>query len=259
MSEKTLRLTRHENLALIEINRPEVLNALDMRTLRELLSTFSMLREDESVHGVLLTGSGESFAAGSDLNKIRNLSPIDATRLAELGQSVGAAMERLGKPLLAAVDGYALGAGLELALACDFILASDRAVLGFKEIEYGIVPGFGGTQRLARLVGKSKAKEMIFSGLTVDAAEARRIRLVNQVYPAQQLRQQALELLRTICSRGRLSLKLAKEVIDAGSDVNLAAACLMERDAFAVCFATEDQKEGMGAFVEKRPAKFKGR
>ncbi len=254
-----IRIVRQEHLAVIEIDRPRVFNSVDSATLKELQRAFQELRHDTQAHGVLLTGAGESFAAGADLTEIRELTPLEATRFAELGQSVCLAMERLGKPLLAAVSGYVLGAGLELALACDFILCGDDAHLGFKEIEYGIIPGFGGTQRLPRRVGKSKAKELIFTGTVVDAAEALRIRLVNRVYPVAQLRTAALELLATICSRGLLSLRLAKEVIDAGCDINLAAACQMERDAFAVCFSTEDQKEGMGAFVEKRKARFKGR
>ena len=254
-----VNVSREGSLAIVELNRPAVLNAVGTRTLEQLLDAFRMLREDEGVHGVLLTGAGSVFAAGADLVEIAGLPPLEATRFAELGQTVCLAMERLGKPLLAAVSGYVLGAGLELALACDFILAAEDAVFGFKEIEYGIIPGFGGTQRLPRLVGKSKAKELLFTAATVDAAEALRLRLVNRVYPAAQLRRGAPSLLRTIVSRGRLSLRPAKEVIDAGSDINLAAACLMERDAFAVCFATEDQKEGMGAFVEKRKARFKGK
>lgn len=259
MPYQHILVTRQERLAVVEINRPQVFNSLAGQTLRELSRVFQELRHDEQVHGVLLTAAGQHFAAGADLAEIRELSPLEATRFAELGQSVCLAMERLGKPLLAAVSGYVLGAGLELALACDFILCGANAKLGFKEIEYGIIPGFGGTQRLPRRVGKSKAKELIFTGALIDAEEALRIRLVNRVYPVEQLRGEALDLLATICSHGLLSLKLAKEVIDAGSDIDLAAACLMERDAFAVCFSTEDQKEGMGAFVEKRKARFKGR
>lgn len=258
MSASHLRLQRHGNLAVLTLTRPEVRNALATQTLLELRDSFNALRDDESVHGVLLRGE-QDFAAGADLAEIRDLTPLQATRFAELGQSLCLSMERLGKPLLCAASGYTLGAGLELALACDFILAADTAVFGFKEVEYGIVPGFGGTQRLPRRVGKAKAKEMIFSAETIDANEALRCRLVNRVLPVAELHAAALELLGTICSRGRYSLRLAKEVIDAGSDINLAAACLLERDAFAVCFATEDQKEGMGAFVEKRQPQFKGR
>ncbi len=259
MKYKDIQIARQDSLAVIEINRPDVLNALRTRTLEELHGAFRALREAEDVHGVLLRGAGANFAAGADLREIRDLSPLEATRFAELGQSLVLAMERLGKPLLAAVRGHALGAGLELALGCDFIVAGEDAVFGFKEIEYGIIPGFGGTQRLPRLIGKSRAKEMVFTGMTVTAAEAAAMRLVNRVYSSAELDTGALALLGTICSRGRYSLRLAKEVIDAGADVNLAAGCLMERDAFAVCFSTEDQKEGMGAFVEKRKARFKGR
>ncbi|HKL48349.1 MAG TPA: enoyl-CoA hydratase-related protein [Desulfuromonadales bacterium] len=259
MTENHVLIHRRDHLVLVEINRPQIFNALDTAALEGLQQIFTDLRHDDSVHGVLLCSAGEHFSAGGDLGELRELTPLQATRFAELGQSVCLAMERLGKPLIAAVSGYALGAGLELALSCDFIIAADDARFGFREIEYGVIPGFGGTQRLPRLVGKSRAKEMIFTGDLIGADEAAGIRLVNQLVPAGRLREAAVERLSTICSRGLVSLKLAKEVIDAGYDINLSTACLMERDAFAVCFSTEDQKEGMGAFVEKRPARFKGR
>lgn len=259
MHRTAIRLQIEENLALVELDRPAVRNALDIASLRRLLDLLTELRQRDEIHGVLLCAGGPDFCAGADLHEIRSFSPLDATRFAELGQAVTIAMERLGKPLIAAVQGHVLGAGLELALAADFIVAAEDARLGFREIEYGIIPGFGGTQRLTRRVGKARAKELIFGATIVDGSEARRIGLVNRIHPADELRAAACELLATICSRGLFSLRLAKEVIDAGSGVNLSAALLMERDAFAVCFATEDQKEGMGAFVEKRPARFKGR
>lgn len=259
MTENHVLVHRQDNLALVEFNRPQIFNAVDRAALERLLQIFTDLRHDDSVHGVLLCGAGGQFCAGGDLSELRELTPLQATRFAELGQSVCLAMERLGKPLIAAVCGHALGAGLELALSCDFIIAADDARFGFREIEYGIIPGFGGTQRLPRLVGKSRAKEMIFTGELIGAEEATRVRLANRIVPAEQLRETAVEQLAVICSRGLVSLKLAKEVIDGGYDINLSTACLMERDAFAVCFSTEDQKEGMGAFVEKRPARFKGK
>ncbi len=259
MPDRFVRVERRGPLALVELHRPDVLNAISTPILRQMRELLRTLRDDGEVRGVLLTGAGGNFAAGADLGEIGGLSPLEATRFAEVGQNLCLAMERFGKPLLAAVSGYALGAGLELALACDFILAGEDARFGFKEIEFGLIPGFGGTQRLPRVVGKSRAKELIFSGRVVEAGEAREIRLVNRVFPAATLREEALALLGGICERGLLSLKMAKEVIDAGADMPLAAACLLERDAFAVCFATEDQKEGMGAFVEKRPPRFKGR
>lgn len=259
MSLSHLKISRRDSLAVVEFNRPHILNAIGSPMLRDLLAALRELKEDAGVHGVLLCGAGGHFAAGADLSEIKELTPLEATRFAELGQSVCLEMERLGKPLIAAAAGYTLGAGLELALACDFIVAGSDALFGFKEVEYGLIPGFGGTQRLPRAVGKSRAKELIFTGMTVTAEEAFRIRLVNRVFPAATLRQQALDLLTAICSRGLLSLKLAKEVIDAGSGIPLAAGCLMERDAFAVCFSTEDQKEGMGAFVDKRRPRFRGK
>jgi enoyl-CoA hydratase len=257
--EKLVRIQYDENVALVSLNRPEMANAMNTQVLRLLHETFSKLRENEAVKGIVLTGEGKHFCAGGDIAEMAVMSPMEAVGYAELGQKVMFAIERVGKPVIAAVNGHSAGGGLELALACDFIIASTGAVFSAPEVLLGIIPGFGGTQRLSRLVGKAKAKEMVFTGAAVPAEEAHAIGLVNRLVPPESLRAEALGLMKSIASLGPLSLSLGKEIIDAGYDVDLANACLMERDAFALCFSTEDQKEGMGAFVEKRKAHFKGK
>ena len=259
MPERNIHVRHDEQIAILTLNRPEAKNALNVAMIQGLSAVLARLKEDGAVHGILVTGAGGSFCAGADIAEMLAMTPLEAARFAEQGQKVMFALESAGKPVIAAVGGYALGGGLELALACDFIVASRSAVFAAPEIQLGIIPGFGGTQRLARLVGKSKAKELIFSGSRIDAAEALAIGLVNAVHEEEGFLPEATALLKKICTRGLLSLRLAKEVIDAGCDVDLKNACLMERDAFALCFSTEDQKEGMGAFLEKRKPQFKGR
>jgi len=259
LPEKSVKVEREAQLAIVSINRPDQHNAINAALLQGLVTIFSRLKEDETVHGILLTGAGESFCAGADIHEMRQMSVAEAAAFAEAGQRLMFAIERLGKPVLAAVNGHALGGGLDLALACDFIVAARSASFAAPEVQLGVIPGFGGTQRLSRLVGKAKAKELIFTGDRFGATEAYQIGLVNRLYDDHELQSKSLELLRQICSRGLVSLRLAKDIIDAGYDIDLATACLMERDAFAICFTTEDQKEGMGAFVEKRKPQFKGR
>jgi enoyl-CoA hydratase len=256
---RQLRITHDEDVAIVQINRPEVANAMNSQVLALLREVFGKLREDKSAKGIVITGEGKHFCAGGDIAEMAAMNAMTAVSYAELGQKLMFEIERVGKPVIAAVNGHAAGGGLELALACDFIVASQTAVFAAPEIRFGIIPGFGGTQRLARLVGKAKAKELIFTGNEIGADEAFAIGLANRVYPAESLLAESIKLMKTICSRGPFSLRLGKEIIDAGYDIDLANACLMERDAFALCFTTEDQKEGMGAFVEKRQARFKGK
>jgi len=259
LPSRLIQIKHDERIAVLTLDRPEAKNALNSEMLQAFLTLLARLKDDAAVHGVLLTGAGTCFCAGADISALRNMSPLEAGRFAELGQKVMFAIESIGKPVIAAVNGAALGGGLELALACDFIVASKTALFAAPEVLLGVIPGFGGTQRLTRLVGKSRAKELIFTGDRISADAALAIGLVNRVYADGTLLDEATALLKKICSRGLLSLKMAKEIIDAGSDVDLKNACLMERDAFALCFTTEDQKEGMSAFVEKREAQFKGK
>jgi len=256
---KTLLVERKEAIAIIHLQRPSCLNAVNTLMLDELQQQFEQLQADETVKGVLLTGAEGHFAAGVDLQEIRHFTPLEAISFAERGQQLCSLIENFPRPVLAAVSGYALGAGLELALACDYILADKTAQFGFRELCYGVLPAFGGTQRLPRLIGKARAKELLFTGNVVSAEEALHFGLVNQLFPQESLLDDVLQQLQKICSYGLLSLQMGKEVIDTGYDINLIAACKMERAAFAVCFSTDDQKEGMGAFIEKRKPRFTGK
>ncbi len=255
----TLTVERRNGIAIISLDRSHCLNAVNTQMLGELEQLFGQLHSDAEVNGILLTGSGNNFAAGVDLHEIRKFTPLEAINFAEKGQRVCSMIEGFPRPVLATISGYALGAGLELALSCDYLLADGTAQFGFREISYGVLPAFGGTQRLPRLVGKARAKEMFFSGRLLSAEDAFRIGLVNQLLPVESLLENVLDQLQQICRSGLLSLQLGKEVIDTGYEVNLNAACKMERDAFAVCFSTEDQKEGMSAFIEKRLPRFTGK
>ncbi len=256
---ETLVCLEHDGIVQINLNRSDCLNAVNSRMLHDLSQMFEDLATDSQVKGVLLCGDGQHFSAGADLTEIRGFTPLEAIAFAEQGQRLCQKIESFPRPVLAAVSGYALGAGLELALACDYIVADHSAQFAFRELSYGVLPAFGGTQRLPRLVGKAKAKEIIFTGAMVNAEEAARIGLINQMFEVDKLLDGVLGQLAEICSHGLLALQIGKEVIDTGYDINLTAACRMERDAFAVCFATDDQKEGMSAFIEKRKPNFKGR
>ena len=256
---KTLLVERKESIAIIHLHRLSCLNAINTQMLTELQQLFEELHRDETVNGILLTGSETCFSAGADLQEIRNFTPLEAIDFAEKGQRLCSLIEGSPCPVLVAVRGFVLGAGLEIALACDYILADATAQFGFHELSYGVLPAFGGTQRLPRLVGKSRAKEILFTGQMVSAEDALRIGLVNNLFSAETLLDEVVLQLQKICSYGLLSLQMGKEVIDTGYEINLMAACKMERDAFAVCFSTDDQKEGMGAFIEKRSPKFTGK
>ena len=213
------------------------------------------LAGNSDVRGIILTGPAGGFCRCS---ADRSSGSCEAAALAGFGQQVMFSLEKIGKPCLAAIAGECSGLGLELALACDFIVSSQAATFGFPAIADGLIPSCGGTQRLARLVGKSKAKEMIYSGVMIDAGEAQRTRLVNRLYPAEELLTKTRELLAHICSRSPHAIRIGGEVVNAGYDIDLQTACLLERDAFALCFSSFDQREGMQAFLDKRRPQFKG-
>jgi enoyl-CoA hydratase len=247
-------------VATVTIDRPQVLNALDDVTLRELLAAFEGLAESPLLRCVILSGAGEkAFVAGADIAKMAGLGPRDARAFAELGHSLGDAIEALSVPVIAAVGGFALGGGCELALACDFIYASTKARFGQPEVNLGVIPGFGGTQRLARRVGLGRARELIYTGAIIPAEEALRIGLVNAVVDPAQLMPRVRAVADAIAQKGPLAIADAKRALRRGSDLPLAEAHELERQLFAGLFATEDQKEGMKAFLEKRPAKFSGK
>jgi len=260
MAYANLRVDREGGVAVLTIDRPKSLNALDSATLDELESAFTALDRDPSVGAIVVTGAGEkAFVAGADIRDMLAMGPVEARAHAERGQRVVGLLARTPKPVIAAINGYALGGGLELALACDIRLASENAVLGLPETSLAVIPGFGGTQRLARAVGPARAKELILTARKVPAAEAERIGLVNRVVSQGTLLEEAKRLAREILAQGPVAVRLAKEVVDRGIEVDLGTGLALEREAFALCFATSDQKEGMRAFVEKRKPAFTGR
>ncbi|MDU0460918.1 MAG: enoyl-CoA hydratase-related protein [Geobacteraceae bacterium] len=244
-------------IATITINRPHAMNSLTVQTLEELEHAFIAMGNDPGVRVILVTGAGEkAFVAGGDISYLANLGAVEARELALLAQRVYQRIEHCSKPVIAVLNGYALGGGCELALACDLRLASEKARIGQPEVNIGIIPGWGGTQRLPRLIGKGRALEMLFSGEMIDAREAWRIGLVNKVYPAESLMDEARALAGKISSKGALSIRFIKDAVQQGMEVDLQRANLREADLFALCFGGEEQKEGMSAFLEKRPAKF---
>ena len=256
---ETLLLERDAAIAVLTLNRPKALNALTQATLGELTQAARELDRDPGVGVVIVTGSGEkAFAAGADIREMESFGPAQAEDHARKGQAAVAAFARMSKPVIAAVNGYALGGGLELALACDIRIASENAQMGLPEVSLGTIPGFGGTQRLARAVGAARAKELILTGRRVTAAEAERIRLVNRVVPQAELLSTCKQLARDILANGPVALRLAKEVIDRGLETNLDTGLRLEEKAFGLTFATADQKEGMKAFTEKRKPSWKG-
>jgi len=256
----TILIDHDDTVVTLTLNRPEKLNALNAELLGELAAAINALPTDASVRCVIMTGAGEkAFAAGADIVAMSEFTPVQAKAFADLGHGIGRALEQLPVPVIAAVNGYALGGGCELALACDFIYASDRAKLSQPEVNLGVIPGFGGTQRLARRVGEARARELCMTGDTLTADEALRIGWVNAVVPAAELLPKVREVARKIASKGPLAIAALKRVIARGADVPLATANELEATAFAALFGTHDQREGMRAFAEKRPAKFEGR
>jgi enoyl-CoA hydratase len=253
----TLLVERHDSVAILTLHRPDKLNALNEELLREL--EHAVASESADTRCAILTGSGDkAFAAGADIAAMKDMAPADALRFAKLGHRVARAIEDAAFPVIAAVNGFALGGGCELALACDFIYASDRAKFGQPEVKLGVIPGFGGTQRLARLLGPARARELCMTGDVLSADEAQRIGLANKVVPHAELMTHALEAARKIAAKGPLAVAAVRRAILHGADVALPTANELEATAFAALFGSADQKEGMSAFVEKREPRFKG-
>lgn len=259
MNLETLVYECSDGVAMVTVNRPQALNALNVQVLEELESLFGQLADDPAVICVILTGAGtKAFVAGADISAMQALDALQGRNFAQLGHRVFNAIENLPKPVIAAVNGFALGGGCELSMACDLRIASDNARFGQPEVNLGVIPGFGGTQRLPRLVGKGRAKQLIFTGDMIDADEAFRIGLVNQVTTAQELLPVARKIAGKIAGKGQVAVRLAKQAVNDGLEMDLDRAGAYEADLFSLCFATQDQKEGMAAFLEKRPAKFTG-
>jgi enoyl-CoA hydratase len=245
-------------LAFVTLNRPTSLNALDRRTLDELREVFESVRDAPSVRVAILTGSGRAFVAGADVVELSRLTPSAGRAFSRAGQKTFRLIEDLGKPVIAAVNGHALGGGCELAMACTLRIASEKAVFGQPEVKLGLIPGFGGSQRLARLVGRGRALEILLTGEPLDAATAMRIGLVNQVIEHSRLAAAAEETAEKILANAPLAVGFCLEAVDRGQESSLAEGLKLESDLFGLCLATADAKEGTRAFLEKRGAEFKG-
>ena len=256
----TIRYEITENkIAIVTISRPEALNALNTQVIEELEQTVDMIEKNSDLSAMILTGEGRSFVAGADIGEQY---PLDLSQGRKWGQRGSAVMRRIEKleiPTIAAVNGFALGGGCEIAMACDIILASEKAKFGQPEVGLGITPGFSGTQRLPRRVGAAMAKELIFSGKMIGAGEAERIGLANHVYPADELMNKAMEMAESFAKNAQIAVRYSKACIDRGMETGIDEGIAMENELFAMCFATRDQKEGMKAFLEKRPASFENK
>lgn len=255
---QTLKVSIDGPIATVTINREAQLNALSSTVMSELASLAGELEISADIRVVILTGAGKAFVAGADISEMQDMSPNQARAFAEMGGAVGHAIESSEKAWIAAVNGFALGGGCELALCCDFIHASEKAKFGQPEVKLGVIPGFGGTQRLSRRVGVAKCKELCMTGDQIGAAEALRIGLADAVWPAEELIAKVTELAQRICANGPLAVAEVKRLIHEGQSTSLDAALALEARSFGLLFGTSDQREGMAAFLGKRKAEFKG-
>lgn len=259
MSYENILRADDDGITTVSVHRPDKLNALNNQTIGELQHCFDALAADESVKAVILTGSGEkAFVAGADIGELANQNSLSARPLAMKGQRLMSTIEATPKPVVAAINGFAFGGGCEMALACHFRYASDNAVLGLPEVTLGIIPGYGGTQRLPRIIGKGRAMELILTAGRVDAAEAHRIGLVNKVFPQEELLPATQKMLRKMLSFGPVATTFALDAVNHGSEMPLADGLNYEATFFGLLASTNDLKEGMQAFLDKRPANFTG-
>ena len=258
MAYSHLLLERRARYALLSINRPDKLNALNDEVLEELAAVIRETVEDSGIQGLIVTGAGRAFVAGADISQLATQNAVTGKARAERGQEVFRAFESCRKPIIAAVNGFALGGGCELALACHLRIASESAQFGQPEVKLGITPGYGGTQRLPRLVGRARALELLLTGDRIDASEALRIGLVNKVVPADQLLAECEKLMNRILDNGSLAVGLCIEAVDRGAAMSLDDALALEASHFGLLSATSDMREGMSAFLEKRKANFTG-
>ena len=260
MSYQNLIIESKGPLTIVKINRPDKLNALNAVTIDELNNAFNSFKSDDSIKAIIITGSGEkAFVAGADISELQKLDIITGKTFAEKGQAVFSLIESLDKPVIAAVNGFALGGGCELALACHIRLASDNAKFGQPEVSLGIIPGYGGTQRLASVINPGRAMEYILTGDMIDASEAFRLGLVNHIYPQNELLAKAEEMANKIIGRARHAVRLAEKAVTATKEISQREGLNYEASLFALCCGTEDFKEGTSAFLEKRKADFKDR
>lgn len=251
----TITFEQRKRVGVVTINRPDALNALSSQVLRDLSDILDLVELNEEIYVVVLTGAGRSFVAGADISEMKNYNAVQAKAFSDAGNSLFLRIENFPKPVIAAINGFALGGGCELAMACDIRLASEKAKFGQPEVGLGIPPGFGGTQRLPRLVGYAKAMELILTSRVIGAQEAAEIGLINAVYQAEELMQQAFAMADSIAAQAQIAIRISKQCIRRGMQSDITTAVTYEALAFAACFDTEDQKEGMVAFLEKRPGK----
>jgi enoyl-CoA hydratase len=250
-----VKLEKQDHIAVVTINRPEALNALNTQVITDLSAVLDDVQKDDNIYVAIITGEGRSFVAGADIAEMRDLGAYPAKVFLSHGSKTFLKLENLKKPVIAAINGFCLGGGCELAMACDIRIASEKAKFGQPEVGLGIMPGFGGTQRLPRIVGVAKAMELILTGKTIGAAEAEQIGLVSYVYPPEELMAKAMELAQAIAANAQIAVQQCKLSIRVGVETTLDAGCALECQANAVCFSTEDKMEGMGAFLEKRAEK----
>lgn len=260
MEFKNIVFEKNGRIAIISINRPKALNSLNSETLKELDSVIDMIAEDDDIYAVVLTGTGEkAFVAGADITEMKDMKVSEGRKFGILGNRVFRKLEILEKPVIAAVNGFALGGGCELSMACDIRIASTKAKFGQPEVGLGITPGFGGTQRLPRIVGMSAAKKLIFTGNIIKAEEAFRMGLVDEVVEPEKVMEEAINLANTIVMQAPIAVKYCKAAINRGMQCDIETALMGESELFGECFATVDQKEGMTAFVERREKSFKNK
>lgn len=259
MEFKSILLKEEYGIAILSINRPEVLNAINTEVLKELNRAIYYISENDDIRVVIIKGEGRAFSAGGDVAEMQGYNSEQGRDFIKKGQDVFRRIEVLEKPIIAAINGFALGGGCELAMSCDIRIAEENAKFGHPELNLGIIPGFGGTQRLVRLVGRGKAKELIYTGDIISAKEAAQIGLIERIVPQAKLMEEAMKMAEKIASKGQVAVKYAKTVMTIGIETDIDTALEIERDAIGLCFATEDQKEGMSAFLEKRKAEFRGR
>ncbi|MCX6667682.1 MAG: enoyl-CoA hydratase-related protein [Euryarchaeota archaeon] len=259
MSYVNIIVEKKEGIGVIKINRPNNLNALNKDTIIELTKAVEELEKDKNIKVVILTGEGKAFIAGADIKQMKDMNPSEAKKFAEMGHNLLMNIEKSRLPFIAAVNGYALGGGCEVMMACDICIAAASAKIGQPEINLGIHPGFGGTQRLPRLVGRMKAKELLLTGDNIDANEAHRIGLVNMVVSDDKIMEEAEKMANKIASKSTVQTDFIKSLVNKGMEVYLKKACELEISYFSKSFQTEDQKEGMSAFLEKRKTNFKGK
>ncbi len=260
MAYENLLLEKEGALAILYVNRPKALNALNKDTLLEMKDAITSIKDDPEIDVLIVTGAGDkSFVAGADIAFMKSLTAVEAREFGALGQEVFRMIEAMEKPSIAAVNGFALGGGCELAMCCDFRIASSKAKFGQPEVGLGITPGFGGTQRLPRLVGSGMARQMLYTADVINASEALRIGLVNNVVAPEELMDVVKGIAGRIISKGKLAVRFSKVAANEGLQTDIDRAMTIEADLFGLCFSTEDQKEGMGAFIEKRSPNFTGK